>query len=216
MTQAHVIGALTEGFRGDFLNARRACDHAEILARELSFPALGASAKIIGAWARAKIGETSGAVEAIRAGIAEARATRTFTGSGLALFLLAETQSLDGVIDDAVNTVHRALLVSPDELNFRPLSLHLRGQLHLRDGAGVAPQSELAESDFREAIELSRRMSARSPELRATTSLARLLRDTGRRDEARAMLSEIYGWFTEGFETRDLIEAKALLEELSG
>ena len=58
-------------------------------------------------------------------------------------------------------------------------------------------------------------MSARSPELRTTTSLARLMRDTGRRDEARTMLAEIYNWFTEGFDTRDLKEAKALLDELS-
>jgi predicted ATPase len=55
---------------------------------------------------------------------------------------------------------------------------------------------------------------AQSWELRATTSLARLLRDTGRRDEARTMLAEIYNWFTEGFDTRDLKEAKQLLNEL--
>jgi predicted ATPase len=58
-------------------------------------------------------------------------------------------------------------------------------------------------------------MGAKTWELRATMSLARLLRDTGRRDEARAMLAEIYNWFTEGFDTADLKDAKALLEELS-
>ena len=57
-------------------------------------------------------------------------------------------------------------------------------------------------------------MQAKAFELRATTSLARLLASQGRRDEARAMLAEIYHWFTEGFDTRDLIEAKTLLEEL--
>ena len=56
--------------------------------------------------------------------------------------------------------------------------------------------------------------SAKSLELRATSSLARLLRDTDRRDEARAMLAEIYNWFTEGFDTADLKDAKALLDEL--
>ena len=61
-----------------------------------------------------------------------------------------------------------------------------------------------------------RKQSARSEELRATTSLARLLAKQGRRDEARAMLAEIYGWFTEGFDTADLKDAKALLDELSG
>jgi predicted ATPase len=66
------------------------------------------------------------------------------------------------------------------------------------------------------AISISREQSAKSLELRATTSLARLLRDTGRRDEARGMLAEIYNWFTEGFDTADLKKARALLDELSG
>ena len=58
-------------------------------------------------------------------------------------------------------------------------------------------------------------MTAKAWELRATTSLARLLRDTNRREESRTMLAEVYGWFTEGFDTADLKEAKALLNELS-
>ena len=73
-----------------------------------------------------------------------------------------------------------------------------------------------AELCFNTAIEIARRQSARSQELRATTSLARLLAKQGRRDEARAMLADIYGWFTEGFDTADLKDAKALLDELSG
>jgi predicted ATPase len=67
---------------------------------------------------------------------------------------------------------------------------------------------------FRDAIEVARRQSAKSWELRATMSLARLLAKQGRRAEARAMLSEIYGWFTEGFDSPDLRDAKALLAEL--
>jgi len=65
------------------------------------------------------------------------------------------------------------------------------------------------------AIDVARAQSAKSWELRATMSLVRLMRDTGRRDEARAMLAGIYGWFTEGFDTADLKEAKALLDELN-
>jgi predicted ATPase len=78
--------------------------------------------------------------------------------------------------------------------------------------------SDVAEAEqcFRTAIEIARRQTARSPELRATTSLARLLAKQGRRDEAHAMLAEIYGWFTEGFDTADLKDAKALLDELAG
>jgi predicted ATPase len=74
----------------------------------------------------------------------------------------------------------------------------------------------LAEADFREAIALAQNMGAKAWELRATMSLARLLASKGRRDEARATLAEIYNWFTEGFNTADLKEAQALLEELGG
>jgi predicted ATPase len=76
-------------------------------------------------------------------------------------------------------------------------------------------QAEPAEADFREAIALAQKMQAKSWELRATTSLSRLLASQGKRDEARAMLADIYNWFTEGFDTADLKDAKALLDELS-
>ena len=75
-------------------------------------------------------------------------------------------------------------------------------------------QSELAEADFRDAIALARTMRAKAFELRATANLARLLAHQGHRDEARTLLAEIYDWFTEGFDTRDLQDAKALLAEL--
>jgi predicted ATPase len=73
----------------------------------------------------------------------------------------------------------------------------------------------MAETDFRDAIALAQKMQAKAWELRATTSLARLLASQGRRDEAHAMLADIYNWFTEGFDTADLKDAKAVLEELS-
>ncbi len=87
----------------------------------------------------------------------------------------------------------------------------LQGELLLSAG-----NDEAAAQSFRDAIELARRQSAKSWELRATTSLARLLAKQDRRDEARAMLGEIYGWFTEGFDTADLKDAKALLDDLAG
>ena len=71
-----------------------------------------------------------------------------------------------------------------------------------------------AEECFRKAIDIARRQGTRSWELRAVTSLARLWQQQGKKDEARQRLAEIYGWFTEGFDTKDLQEAKALLEEL--
>ena len=76
-------------------------------------------------------------------------------------------------------------------------------------------REEAPEACFRRAIAIARRQSAKSWELRAATSLARLLAEQGKREEARAVLAEIYGWFTEGFDTADLKDAKGLLEELS-
>jgi len=89
--------------------------------------------------------------------------------------------------------------------------IRLKGELlSIQDDSAAAR----AQNCFRKAIEVAQRQGAKSWELRATTSLARLLRDTGRRDEACAILAEIYNWFTEGFDTADLKDAKALLDEL--
>jgi len=88
----------------------------------------------------------------------------------------------------------------------------LEGELALQS----KPHAEReAEAHLRRAIGTAHRQAAKSWELRATTSLARLLDHQGKRDGARAMLAEVYGWFTEGFDTADLKDAKALLDELS-
>ena len=77
-----------------------------------------------------------------------------------------------------------------------------------------APDAEKAEAHFERAVAIAREQQAKSWELRAATSLARLWRDQGKPDEARDLLAPIYGWFTEGFDTLDLKQAKALLDEL--
>ena len=79
------------------------------------------------------------------------------------------------------------------------------------DGDGV----EEAEARFGQSLEIARRQEAKAFELRAATSLSRLWQRQGKRAEARELLTPIYSWFTEGFDTRDLKEAKTLLEELS-
>jgi len=88
--------------------------------------------------------------------------------------------------------------------------LRLKGELLLRNGSSVD-----GESCLRAAIEVARLQEAKWWELRATLSLARLLRDTNRCDEARTLLGEIYNWFTQGLELPDLKDAKTLLDELS-
>jgi len=123
--------------------------------------------------------------------------------------LLAEAQALDGATADALTTIVEVLQTNPGEIAFRPYSITLRAELELKMG-----RIELAKASLRDAIALAQTMRAKAWELRATTSLARLLRDTDRRDEARATLAEIYNWFTEGFDTADLKDAKALLKAL--
>jgi predicted ATPase len=88
----------------------------------------------------------------------------------------------------------------------------LKGELLLKHDYSNAAE---AQNCFKRAIEIARNQSAKSWELRATSSLARLLMKLNRRDEARSMLADIYNWFTEGFDTADLKDAKALLDDLS-
>jgi class 3 adenylate cyclase/tetratricopeptide (TPR) repeat protein len=124
------------------------------------------------------------------------------------LFLLAEVLSEVGDVErglavlDAIPPEHRDGFLAPEVRR-------VHGELLL--GRNERPQGE---RQLQEAIEIARRRSERILELRATTSLARLWRQEGKREEARQMLGQIYGWFTEGFETRDLQEAKGLLGQL--
>ena len=100
------------------------------------------------------------------------------------------------------------------EVRFYAAELYrLQGALLLRQAVPDAPQ---AEECFRQALDVARRQGARSWELRVATSLSRLWQQQGKRAEAYTLLAPIYGWFTEGFDTADLQEAKALLERLEG
>ena len=116
-------------------------------------------------------------------------------------------------LDDALSAATEALAAADqqEERYYEPVIHRVRGEVLLRqDGSNV----EEAENCFRRAIAIARKQSGKSLELRATTSLARLLAKQGKRDEARAMLAEIYNWFTEGFDTADRKDAKALLAQL--
>jgi predicted ATPase len=127
---------------------------------------------------------------------------------------LAEALARAGRLDEGLDVLAEALAqVAATGERFAEAELHrLRGELLLHRG----DDPEEVEASYREAIAVAQRQEARSWELRATTSLARLLRDRGRTVEAREQLGAIYGWFTEGFDTPDLVEARALLEELGG
>ncbi len=145
-------------------------------------------------------------------------AARQATGAELIrpyfLALLAEMYGRIGQAEEGLKTLDEALAAvhNAGERHWEAGLYRLRGELLLK--SKVQRLSE-AETYFRQAIEISRRQSAKSLELRAVTSLSRLWQRQGKKVDARKMLAEIYGWFTEGFDTADLKEAKGLLEELS-
>jgi predicted ATPase len=117
-------------------------------------------------------------------------------------------------LDDAQNALTEALEAADKHENrFYKAEMHrLKGKLLFRKDDSDTAEAQIC---FQRAIEIARRQNAKSFELRATTSLARLLAKQGKREEARTMLAHIYDWFTEGFDTAGLKDAKALLDALS-
>jgi len=115
---------------------------------------------------------------------------------------------LDEVVDAL--TEAKALVVQPEHRFHARIEL-LKGKLLSRRNLSKAAESE---SCFRSATDIAQKLDVKMIELQAAVGLARLLDARASRDEARAMLSKIYNWFTEGFDTADLMEAKALLKEL--
>jgi tetratricopeptide (TPR) repeat protein len=130
------------------------------------------------------------------------------------LCMLAEACIKFGRFEQALGALTEALVLADINENryCEPETYRLKGELLLKQNASNV---EEATTCFRKAIEISRKQSAKSWELRVTMCLARLLKNQGRRDEARSMLADIYNWFTEGFDTADLKDAKALLVQLA-
>jgi predicted ATPase len=147
-------------------------------------------------------------------GIADVQAAGAQANRSELLYSLAEAYCATDQLDHALDTLNKALRVAEEHQNLwhKADICRLKGELLL-----VKDPSNSAEAHvcFQRAIQIAREQSAKSIELRATTSLARLLAKQDRPQEARVMLAEIYGWFTEGFDTADLKEAKALLGELA-
>jgi class 3 adenylate cyclase/tetratricopeptide (TPR) repeat protein len=153
----------------------------------------------------------------IRQGLATWRATGAELDRPYFLALLAEMQGKMGQAEEGLRVVGEALaIVERTEERFYEAELHrLKGELTLQSNV-LNPESRVKEAEacFQQALSVARQQSAKSWELRAATSLARLWQQQDKQQEARDLLAPVYNWFTEGFDTADLKDAKALLEEL--
>jgi tetratricopeptide (TPR) repeat protein len=210
VANSEYYAALYMIFLRDYRQAKILAERALQIAEQHQFPNPAARSRCQLGLALAYLGRATDGAAMIQEGITAVRHIGTRMGLSLAISGLAEAQRLAGDMTAALETIELALQVLPAELAFRPETLRVRGQLHLDQ-----EQSDLAEADFHDAIALAQRIGAKAWELRTTISLARLLAKRGHRREARTRIAEIYNWFTEGFDTADLKDAKALLEELA-
>ena len=206
--------ALVHWWRGDLESQRELAEQTIALSEAHGFPLWLGGGHALRAAALVLAGDDATVITEISAGLALADATGSQVGAPMFVALLAQAHQAAGRHSDALATAEAALAVSAQTgQHFWDAELHrLRAELLLASGAlGEAEGERL----LRRASEIAQAQEAKSLELRAAASLGRLLGAQGRRAEARAVLAPVYGWFTEGFDTRDLVEAKALLEELA-
>src|SRR4029453_16193934 len=186
---------------------------AIILSTEQGFPLWAAMGTSLRGWALAMQGQGEEGMAQVRQGIAAWRATGAALHVSYFCTLLAEVYDHLGHPEDGLQALAEAhtLVEQHEERWWEAEICRLRGVLLLRQ-PGMS-QTE-AEAWLQRALDVARRQQAKSLELRAAMSLARLWQGQGKHAEARQLLAPIYGWFTEGFDTVDLREAKAFLEEL--
>jgi class 3 adenylate cyclase/predicted ATPase len=200
------------------------------LATEQGFPFWVAFCTVYRGRVLGEHGHAADGIAQMRWGIAAMRETGSGFYQSCFLALLAEAYQKNGQVEEGLATAAEALaFVDRTEERFYEAELYrIKGELTLAQSSAQRPASGgtdprlltpdpqgEAEACFLKAIEIAQRQQAKSLELRAVMSLSRLWQNQGKRAEAHHMLSKIYNWFTEGFDTRDLQEAKTLLEELT-
>jgi len=214
LAMALVYAALLHQFRREVQAVQERAEALMTLSTEQGFPVWLAMGTVLRGWALMAQGEEAEGIAQMRQGLAAHQATGSELIRPYYLSLLAEAYGKVGQPEEGLTVLVEALAtVDNTGERFWEAALHRRkGELLLiQQGQKVGE----AEECFRKALDIARRQQAKSFELRAAMSLSRLWQHQGKQDEARQMLAEIYGWFTEGFDTADLKEAKILLEELA-
>jgi len=211
--QALIWGAVLHQFRRETLAVHKQAEAAITLATEQGFAYWLAWGTVLHGWVRAMQGQGGAGIAEIRQGVAAALATGDKVMQPFFLGLLAEAYGEDGHPEAGLDVLAEALAVVDDtEARFFEAELYrLKGALLLKQGV---PDTSQAEAWLQRALDVARHQQAKSLELRAAISLARLWQTHGKRQEAYELLVPVYGWFTEGFDTADLKDARALLDEL--
>jgi predicted ATPase len=214
LAYARCWAAYVYQFRWDVPAVHEQAEAAVALSIEQGFPFWAAAGTILRGWALAMQGQGEAGMAQVCQGIAAYRATEAPLLVAYYCTLLAEVSAHLGHPEDGLQALVEAhtLMEQQEERYWEAEVCRLRGVLLLRQPG--TPQAE-AETWLQRALDVARRQEAKALELRAAMSLGRLWQQQGKRDEARELLAPIYGWFTEGFDTADLQEAKALLNELT-
>jgi predicted ATPase/DNA-binding CsgD family transcriptional regulator len=212
IAQALWARAIIDQHCGDVDQVRERAEALIRLCREAEIAYWLGGGRILRGWALARQGRVGPGTAQLRRGLDASRAAGAACIRPYYLALLAEALTGGGAREAALATLAeaRALAESTGERWYEAELHRLTGELAWSDGEGAT-----AEAWLQSALEIARRQDAKSWKLRAATSLSRLSRDQGRRAQARDLLTPVYGWFTEGFDTADLKEAKTLLAELA-
>jgi predicted ATPase len=223
--------AVGHQFRREVSLAHERAEALLALAREYEFPLWLACGTIPWGWVLAEQGRGEEGVAQLRQGLVALRATGADCWRTVLLATQAEVHGKVGQAAEGLSVVAEALAAADKtgerfweaelyrlkgELTLAQFRVQTSQESQLTDLRSLPPDPQAeAEGCFLKGIEVARKQQAKSWELRARTSLARLWQHQGKKAEAHAMLAEIYGWFTEGFDTKDLQEAQALLDELA-
>jgi predicted ATPase len=207
-------GSLTQLQCRDYARANAQLGELVALANEKGTPFWKTLGRSVQGCVLALGGQSSNAVVSITSSIAPYRSTGSSHWIPLCLSILARAYAQVAHVDDAWRCIHEAIAaVEATGERWNEADIHrIAGEIELLSSERDPAK---AQGHFERALEIAVEQQARSWELRAATSLARLWRDQGKRTQACGLLTPVYGWFTEGFDTLDLMEAKALLAELA-
>ncbi|MBN1813877.1 MAG: AAA family ATPase, partial [Anaerolineae bacterium] len=213
LAMVHLWIGTVHGLRRDWPRVRDAAETCIHISTEHGFRYWLSGGLTIRGWALAGQGQTKEGIAQIREGIAISRATGAELQVPIAYAMLAEACGKAGQIEEGLAALTEALTTTHRTgERWSEAEVHrLKGELLWMQGADEAE----AETCFQRAVQVARQQQAKSFELRAVMSLCRLWQEQGRREEARRRLADVYDWFSEGFDTPDLQEARSLLETLS-